>query len=63
MKKVIKWIGTALIVFGFVLGFGTAGACDVDAICFDMAIIRALIALASVLAGVLVIYLVDQKEV
>ena len=60
--KVIKWIGIALIVFGFVLALGTAGASDVDAICIDMAIIRAFIALAMVGAGTVITYLIDKKE-
>lgn len=60
--KVIKWIGIALVTFGFVLGLGTAGACDVDTICFDVAVIRAFIALAMVLAGVLIVYFAEKKE-
>ena len=60
--KVIKWIGIAILVFGFVLALGTAGACDVDAICFDMAVIRALIAIVMVFAGVLIVYIAEKKE-
>ena len=60
--KVIKWIGIVILVFGFILALGTAGACDVDAICFDMAVIRALIALVMVFAGVLIVYIAEKKE-
>ena len=60
--KVIKWIGIALIVFGFVLALGTAGASDVDAICIDMAIVRAGIAVAMVGAGLGITCIIEKKE-
>ena len=60
--KVIKWIGIVILVFGFILALGTAGACDVDAICFDMAVVRAFIALFMVFAGVLIVYFAEKKE-
>ena len=59
--KAIKWIGLVLVVLGFVLALGTAGASDVDAICFDMAIIRSFIALAMICGGFLTIYLIEKK--
>ena len=60
--KVIKWIGMALMVCGFVLMLGTAGASDIDAICIDMAIVRGVIALAMVVIGYGVIYIIEKKE-
>ena len=60
--KVLKWIAKAVIVFGIILLFGTAGASDVDAICIDMVIVRAFLDIAMMGAGLLAFCIIDQKE-
>ena len=60
--KAIKWIGMALIVCGFVLMLGTAGASDIDAICIDMAIVRVVGALAMMGIGYGAVYIIEKKE-
>lgn len=60
--KVLKWIAKAVIVAGIILLFGTAGASDVDAICFDMAVVRAFLAMAMVGIGLVACCLIDKKE-
>ena len=60
--KVIKWIGSILMVLGFVIAIGTAGASDTNAICIDMAIVRLLGAMAMVCVGAVAIYIVEKKE-
>lgn len=63
MKKVIKWFGFVLMVCGFVFMLGTAGASDIDAICIDMVIVRSFIALAMVVTGFIVAYIMEKKEI
>ena len=60
--KVIKWIGIALIACGFLLMLGTAGTSDVDAICFDMAIVCTVLGLVMVCGGCFAIYFIEKKE-
>ena len=61
--KAIKWIGIILIVLGFVLALGTAGASDIDAVCIDMAIVRVFGSLAMACVGAIVVYCVEKKEI
>ena len=63
MKNVLKGIGITLMALGFLLMLGTAGACDVDAICFDMAVIRSVAAVFVACAGAILIYVIEKKEV
>ena len=60
--KVIKWIAVAIIVCGFVLMLGTAGASDIDAISVDVAIVRLFGALAMMGIGYGAIYIIEKKE-
>lgn len=60
--KVIKWIAMATAIAGFILAIGTAGSSDVGTICIDVIIVRIFIALAMVISGVAVAYIIEKKE-
>lgn len=60
--KVIKYIAMAVAVAGFILALGTEGASDVGMVCFDTIIFRVFVALAMMVGGVAVAYLIEKKE-
>ena len=60
--KVIKWIAVAIAIVGFIFALCTAGADEVGAICFDVLLVRIWVALAMVIGGVSLAYLIEKKE-
>lgn len=62
MKNVFKKIAGALIVIGFVLLLGTVGMSDTDAICFEVAFLRAVGCVALIASGMFGVLIIEKKE-
>lgn len=62
MKKVFKFIGSALIFIGLMFLLGTAGASDTGRIGFDETVKQILIGLGIMGVGMMTTYIIEKKE-